>query len=433
MSDAPPLSMRLYLRASAIAPPLLRLLLRRRAARGKEDATRLAEREGHGAMRPATRHVVWAHGASVGEVTALLGLLEALTRTVGDIGGVVTSGTVTAARVVEGRLPPGFAHRYAPLDCLPWVERFLDGWRPDLALRIDSELWPATLETARRRGIPVVLINGRLSEKSARRWSRLPSFARHLMRALSAIGAQDASSAARFRDMGAAAEAVRVIGSLKAAAPPLAASPEMLADLRARHAGRPIWLAASIHPEEDALVLDAALALSRRLPGLLTVIVPRHPERGGAIAAAAAAAGLSVARRAKENQVPGDEAVYVADTLGEMGLWYRLCAAAFIGGTVAPMGGHNPYEPAALAMPIAAGPSRFNFEEAYGALERADACRHVSSVDDLVAFVSAMCDAAGGRAEAAVAAGARAAAALAPDPTPLEAAVAMARAWLDKP
>ena len=423
------LPLALYRVASRLAGGPLRLLLAVRARRGKEDPARLSERRGLGqAPRPAGP-VLWLHGASVGETQALLALMAALKERRPDLGGVLTTGTVTAGRLVEGRLPEGFVHRYAPLDVWPWVARFLDRWRPDLSVRIDSEIWPATLTLLARRRVPVVMVNARLSARSLGGWQRLPATARRVFGMLTAVAAQDEASASRFAALGVVPARLVHGGALKAAAEPPSADPAALAVLRAGLAGRPVWLAASTHPPEEAMALGAHKAVAGGYPGLLTLIAPRHPDRGPEIAAAATALGLRVARRGAGEPV-GNAEVFVADTLGEMGLWYRLAPFAFIGGSVAPLGGHNPYEPAALGVALAAGPDTANFGEAYAALDRAGAVARINDAASLAAALTAALAPDGQLTAAGHAAALAGQGALAVDPAPLVRAVELVLAHL---
>ena len=357
--------------ASFLAP-LLPFYLRRRVTKGKEIAERLAERQGHGAARPSGR-LVWCHAASNGEALSLLPLLEALAERDQTLFFLVTTGTVTSAQLLEQRLTPALAartqHRFLPLDVPRWVARFLAGWRPDLAVIVESELWPNMLAAVGRQGVPLALINARMSARSARGWGWAPGFARALLGRFALILAQTEADAQRFAVL--AGRAVPCWGNLKYAAPPLPADPAELARLTLAWAGRPVWLAASTHPGEDEVILAAHRRLAPSHPGLLTVIVPRHPARGPDIAALAG--DLSVARRrAGQDAVPG-VAVYVADTLGELGLFYRLARAALIGGSLVPHGGQNPLEAARLGCPIITGPHHFNFSEIITRLRAAHA------------------------------------------------------------
>ncbi len=363
--------------AAALLPPYLRW----RARRGKEVAARLTERRGEGASRPPGR-LLWLHAASVGETLSLLPLLDALAARAPDLFLLVTTGTATSAALLAQRLPPALAarvqHRFAPLDVPRWVDRFLSEWRPDAGALVESELWPNLIRAARRRGVPLALVNARLSERSARRWRRwAPGLARELLSAFSPVLAQTPADAARFGALG--ARLALCLGNLKDAAAPLPADPGELARLREATVGRPVFLAASTHPGEEAIVLDAHRRMAGRLPGLLTVIVPRHPHRGAAVAAEAE--GLASARRAAgETPGPG-AAVYVADTLGELGLFYRLAGACLVGGSLVPHGGQNPLEPARLGCPILLGPHTANFVEPVARLLAAGGALRVEGND----------------------------------------------------
>ncbi|MBM3589040.1 MAG: 3-deoxy-D-manno-octulosonic acid transferase [Alphaproteobacteria bacterium] len=363
--------------AGALAP-LLPLYLRRRVAKGKEIAERLPERQGHAAARPPGR-LVWCHVASNGETLSLLPLLQALAKQDAALSFLVTTGTVTSARLLAQRLSPALVprtqHRFLPLDVPRWVARFLEGWRPDLAVIVESELWPNMLAAAAAARVPIALINARMSARSAKIWSWAPGFAQGLLTRFGLILAQTEADAARFSAL--AGRDVPCWGNLKYAALPLPADPAELARLSAAWAGRPVWLAASTHPGEDEIILAAHRLLAPAHPGLLTVIVPRHPPRGPDIAALAW--DLPVARRGAGQEAGAVVAVYVADTLGELGLFYRLAQVALIGGSLVPHGGQNPLEAARLGCPIITGPHHFNFSEiivrlsaAHGLIETPD-------------------------------------------------------------
>ncbi|MCA3287319.1 MAG: 3-deoxy-D-manno-octulosonic acid transferase [Roseomonas sp.] len=362
----------LWALVASLLAPLLPFYLRRRVAKGKEIAERLAERQGHGAARPPGR-LIWCHAASNGETLSLLPLMEALAKQDPALSFLVTTGTVTSARLLEQRLSPELAHRtqhrFLPLDVPRWVARFLAGWRPDLAVIVESEIWPNMLAAAYRRGVPLALVNARMSARSARGWGWAPGFARALLGRFALILAQTEADAARFAAL--AERPVPCWGNLKYAAPPLPADPVELARLTLAWEGRPVWLAASTHPGEDEIILAAHRLLAPDHPGLLTVMVPRHPQRGPDIAALAG--DLSVARRGAGQDAGPGVAVYVADTLGELGLFYRLARVALIGGSLVPHGGQNPLEAARLGCPIITGPHHFNFGEIITRLSAAHA------------------------------------------------------------
>ncbi len=349
--------------AAALAPVLpLHLALRRR--RGKEVAGRLHERRGLGAERSEGR-LFWLHAASVGETLSALPVIEAMAAADPALRFLVTTGTVTSAELLRARVPPALAprlaHRFAPLDVPAWAGRFLDGWRPDAGAFVESELWPNLLAAARARGIPLSLVNARMSARSAARWRRAPGLVRTALASFRLVLARSEADRANLAALG--APGALCWGDLKAAAPPLPADPAALAALREAIGDRPVFLAASTHPGEEALAIAAHRALAPAHPALLTLLAPRHPERGPAVAAEAAAAGLATTRRAVGEPVGPGTAVHVADTLGELGLFYRVASVALVGGSLVPVGGHNPLEPARLRCPILLGPFTGNFEE----------------------------------------------------------------------
>jgi 3-deoxy-D-manno-octulosonic-acid transferase len=365
-------------------------MLRRRLRRGKEIAGRLAERRGIDATpRPAGR-LFWLHAASVGETVSILPVLTALTARAPDLTVLLTTGTVTSARLLARRLEAGLEdhvlHRFVPLDVPAWVARFLDHWRPDAAAFVESELWPNLLFASRRRGIPVMLLNARMSVRSLAGWRLVPGLARAVLGCFACVQARSPADAARLEALGAAS--VSAPGDLKFAAPPLPADAAELERLRDLLAGRPVWLAASTHPGEEALIFATHRALAPAHPGLLTILVPRHPERGAEIAAMAD--GIPLHRRSL-GAAPPDQGVWLADTLGELGLWYRLAGIAFVGRSLLPPGGgQNPLEPARLGCAVAVGPHVGNFLDAIEALDAAGALARVADGRALTAWVAAM-------------------------------------------
>lgn len=379
------LSLALWRVATTLAAPALRLALRRRAGRGKEIKARLGERRGlETAVRPAGA-LLWLHAASVGETVSILPVIASLPA---ELTVLLTTGTVTSARLLERRLPelgwPGtLMHRFVPLDVPRWVERFLAHWRPQAAGLVESELWPNLIEACRRRGIPVGLVNARLSPRSANGWSRLPGLARRLLTGLAFVAAQSEADAARFIALG--APRVDAPGNLKFAAVPLAADPVERRRLALLIGGRPVWLAASTHPGEEQL----AAALHRRLapehPGLLTIIAPRHPERGPSLALA-----LGAARRGAGDDPPREGGLWLVDTLGELGLFYRLAGTVFVGRSLVGVGGQNPLEPARLGCAVCVGPHTGNFEAVCERLARSGGLSRVADAAGLADWVHAM-------------------------------------------
>jgi 3-deoxy-D-manno-octulosonic-acid transferase len=377
----------LYRAASELAPPVLRVVLARRRARGKEDAARLGERRGRASLPRPTGRLAWIHGASVGEARSVLPLIERLLAADAELHVLVTTGTVTSARLLSGRLPPRALHQFVPLDAAPWVRAFLDHWRPDLALWVESELWPSLLGEAARRGVPLALVNARMSDRSYRGWRRWPAFAASLVGAFDLVLAQSAADAERYRRLG--ARAVSMPGNLKFAAPPLPVDEAALRAFRSEAGGRPSWVAASIHPGEDAIVSDAHRLLKREAPRVLSIVVPRHPEKGAAMQRALATRGFAVSRRAAGDSAAACD-IYLADTLGELGLFYRAARAAFIGGSLVPHGGQNPIEPALLGCPILHGPHMHNFAAVIAGFDAAGGAEPVADAGSLAAAVAAL-------------------------------------------
>ncbi|WP_374443383.1 3-deoxy-D-manno-octulosonic acid transferase [Stella sp.] len=377
----------LYRLATILGGPAIRLYLARRLARGKEDPARFRERLGWPSRPRPPGPLLWCHGASVGETLGALPLLARLAREHPDIGLLVTSGTRTAAAMLAERLPTAAIHAYVPVDRPAWVRRFLDHWRPDAAIWMESELWPNLIaETARRR-VPMALVNGRLSARSHRNWRRLPGWARAVVGRFDLILVPDAVQAERFRSLG--APDVRVVGNLKAAMPPPAAVPADLEALRQEIGDRPRWLAASTHPGEDEIVLAAHARLRATLPDLLLVLVPRHAERGPAVAALAEAAGLPAVRRTAGSPIAAGTAVYVGDTMGEMALYLGLADIVLVAGSFdVGRGGHNPLEPAQAGAAILHGPDMANFAGLARRMADAGAAERVVDAPGLAAAVA---------------------------------------------
>lgn len=357
-----PLALAAWRLLAGLAAPFAPLLLSQRAARGKEDRARIRERLGHSAIARPEGRLVWIHGASVGESLSALPLIEKLQTDGTKV--LVTSGTVTSATIMQQRLPKGALHQYVPLDTPGAAARFLDHWKPDAGLFVESDLWPNLILTAHKRGVRLALVNARISARSAERWRLAKKSVAALLGAFDMVLAQDETIADRFRSLG--ARHVQVSGSLKADAPPLAVKEPALADLSKQIGGRPVLLAAQTHPGEDETILPAHDLLRAQFPDLLTVLVPRHIERGADIQMLCA--DRPHARRSTGAAITDKTAIYIADTLGEMGVFYRLSPFCFLGGTLVPLGGHNPLEPAALHCAVLAGPHTANAAGAFDAV-----------------------------------------------------------------
>ncbi len=367
MTDGLPFPVLAYRAGLTLLEPAAAGLLAWRHRRGLEEQARLPERRGYpGRDRPAGS-LVWMHGASVGETLSLVPLVERLTQRGFPV--LVTSGTRTSAALMTRRLPPGAIHQFIPLDVPRYMRRFLDHWRPDLALLAESEIWPNAVIELEARQVPLILVNGRMSERSFRRWRRWPAAIGSLLARFSLCLAQSAADAERFASLG--APRVAVTGNLKFDAAPPPADPHAVAQLSGLLAGRPVWLAASTHPGEEEAVAVAHEALLERFPHLLTILVPRHPDRGADIADLVRSAGLTTALRSRGDLPDRAVQVYIADTVGETGLFFRIAPVVFVGGSLVPHGGQNPIEPAKLGAAILHGPHVHNFEDVYAVIDDA--------------------------------------------------------------
>ena len=376
----------LYRGLTAAAAPFVLVYLKSRRRRGKEDAVRFAERLGIPGVKRPNKPLVWVHAASIGEATSALALIERILMERPGLEILITTGTVTAARLLESRLPIGACHQFVPADLPRAVGRFLDHWHPNLAVWIESELWPNLVLMTRRRNIPMLLLNARLSARSHARWRAVPGLARPILGSFSMCLAQDKVQCARLRELG--ATEVASVGDLKADAKRLPADDDALAELRSQIGDRPLWLAASTHPGEDEIAAGVHVLLAAAHPGLVTIVAPRHPVRGDAIAAMAEARGLRVARRSRDEPVTADVDLYLADTFGELGILYSLAGIAFIGGSLAELGGHNPFEAARLDCAILLGPHTANCAAMVDALVSAEAAEMVTGEDALAGAVS---------------------------------------------
>ena len=389
MSRTLPLA--LYGAAMTLLEPLAPALLRARARRGKEDPLRIGERLGHASHPRPDGPLIWLHGVSVGETTSLLPLISALQHRRPDLTILVTSGTTTAADLLATRLPPGVIHQYVPVDAPGSVRRFLNHWRPGLAVFVESDLWPNLILGAQGRGVRLALLSARMTAASANRWARWPKSARALVTAFDLILPQDEGTARRLGDLGATTGGQL---NLKLIGEPLPFDPADLDRLRRGLAGRKVVLAASTHPGEEPLIANAVRAVA---PDAVLILAPRHPDRGPEIADML---GASLRSRGQALTT-----VHVADTLGELGLFMRLADVVVMGGSFVPgIGGHNPMEPARLGRPILTGRYAFNAQDVYAdmfatvcAIEARDGpalSRHVRGLLDNPAIARRMGEAA---------------------------------------
>ena len=366
----------LYNLTATLAAPVISLYLKRRQAQGKEDPVRFPERQGITKTTRPDGPLIWLHGASVGEAISLLPLIERLQRERTDATILMTTGTVTSARLMAEWLPEGTLHQYVPVDRLPYVRRFLDHWQPDLVLWAESEFWPNLVCEPARRGIPMVLVNGRISENSFKGWQRFQGTMAKLLSGFSLCLGQTDTDVERLSKLGAPLNKCR--GNLKFAVPPLPVDEANLAALQKELAGRPLWLAASTHQGEEEIIARVHAQITKQIPGVLSIIVPRHATRGEDIAQALSVLGLNVVRRSQSDPVTVETDIYIADTMGELGLFFRLAKVAFMGKSLVPLGGQNPLEPMRLDCAVVHGSHMTNFADIVRRMGAAGASVEVS-------------------------------------------------------
>jgi 3-deoxy-D-manno-octulosonic-acid transferase len=364
--------------------PILGPYLAIRATKGKEEHNRRNERYGRSQIARPEGPLVWVHAASVGETSAVIPLVSFIASK--GIKVVLTTGTVTSAKLAAERLGDKIIHQYVPLDLKPAVSNFLAYWKPDLALIAESEIWPMTILELGARRVPQILVNGRLSDRSFAAWKRRAYLAEALFENLSHVIAQSEVDGSRFAELG--ARPVTVSGNLKVDTTPPPANPDEVARLARMVGRRPVWAAISTHDGEEEIVAEVHKLVAVRHPDLLTILVPRHPDRAGAVMQMLEAKGLRVALRSRGDVIVPATQVYLGDTIGEMGLYLRLTEIAFVGRSLTATGGQNPLEPAALGTAVLSGQNVQNFRDSYKRLIADGNARLVKDKDMLAGAVS---------------------------------------------
>jgi 3-deoxy-D-manno-octulosonic-acid transferase len=370
-----------YRAVTQISGPVVKAALSRRAKKGKEDVSRLNERYGIASLPRPNGSLIWLHCASVGESVSVLPLIDKMLSRDPTIDVLVTTGTVTSANLMAERLPDRAIHQYAPFDHPVYVKRFVEYWRPALAIWVESELWPNMLAETKRRCTPMILLNARISDRSFKSWSRFPRLAQSLLGQFDVCLAPDETTERRLSDLG--VKHIERTGNLKYAASALPLDDAEFLRLKGQIGERPLWLAASTHEGEERAVARVHSDLRRRIPNLLSIIAPRHPERGPAVARSLTEMSLNAALRSADGAVHDATEIYVADTLGELGLLYSLSPIVFVGGSLVQHGGQNPLEPARLKCAILHGPFVSNHQQAFDDLARVGACIRVDGEEGL--------------------------------------------------
>ena len=385
---APTVLLRLYRVLTALITPFAFRVVSRKLRDHGVPVARTHERLGNASLPRAPGPLIWFHAASVGESLSVLTLIARMGERLPNHEFLITSGTATSAALIAKRLPPRTRHQFAPLDATGPVRRFYAFWRPVAGVFVESELWPLMLTEGRAAGVRLALLNARLSEKSVRGWQKRPKTAGYILDQFDLILTQNRQTADNLLAMGADPDRVEVGSNLKSTSAPLPVDNDVLRGIQNDIGPRPVWIASSTHPGEEAIVLKAHRTLLARHPDLVLLLIPRHPERGDEVATMIRESGMTQARRSTGGALNPDAQVYLADTLGETGTWYALAPIIFLGGSLEPIGGHNPFEPALAEAAVITGPHVSNFAETYtplvasgGAVEVADADQLAGAVD----------------------------------------------------
>ena len=368
---------------ATLYPMVISRYIKRRKERGKEDIKRFNERVGRSSMPRPEGKLFWFHGASVGESLSMLPLINKLLETYPEAHVMVTTGTLTSAELMGKRLPERAFHQYIPIDNPFFTTRFVKHWRPDAVLWFESDFWPAMLNSIKRKNIPLILVNGRISNKSFKRWQQFDFICKELLSCFSFCLGQSDEDAYRLRVLG-AKEAI-CLGNIKYAGLPLPVDEAKKSELEKQINGRTVWLACSTHDDEEYKISRFHNELKKDFPDLLLIIVPRHPHRGIEIQKRLQEElKLNVSLRSKEEPITPKTDIYVADTIGELGIWYNLCPLLFVGGSLIPHGGQNFMEPSRYRCAVIVGPHMHNFTDAMNRAKKADAVIQVNDVLDLV-------------------------------------------------
>lgn len=369
-------------------PLVIKRYINKRIENGKEDPKRFSERLGKtDKVRPEGK-LIWMHGASVGESLSMLPLIHRLLEIYPNLNIMVTSGTITSAELMNKRLPERAFHQYMPIDNPAFVKRFLKHWQPDLALWFESEFWPAMLYNIKKRNIPLILVNGRISNKTFKRWQQFDYIIKEILGCFTFCLGQSEEDAYRLRVLG--AKDSICLGNIKYAGinPPV--DDAKLSEIKKQIGGRPVWIVSSTHNDEESRIGKTLNSLKSQFPGLLTLIAPRHPQRGPEIQTALNSLGLKTALRSANEKIKPDTDVYVADTMGEVGMWYSLGNIIFIGGSLIPHGGQNFIEPSRFRDAVIVGPHMHNFTDAMNRAKKADAIIQVQDAVELSETVATL-------------------------------------------
>ena len=379
---------KVYRLATRICTPFIIFYLHRRKKIGKEDDKRINERFGLSTISRPPGRLIWLHAASVGEAISALELINKLLTEHLDTRLMITTGTVSSAKLIRDRLPKGAFHQFIPVDMPNYVRRFMEHWQPNMVLWTESEFWPNIIIETRKRNIPMVLINGRISAKSFARWKWAPGLIKSLLQSFTLCLGQSDTDVHRLNKLGASNS--KNLGNLKFAAPPLPVDGEVLKTLKSNIGKRPIFLSASTHSGEEEILAIVHNSLKSKYPNILSIIIPRHPDRGPEILRAIQPITANCLLRSNGDIINDLTDIYVVDTMGELGLFYRLSEIAFLGKSLVPLGGQNPIEALQLNCAVIHGPYMTNFQWMSEEMTKLGCSIQINNSDELIETVSAL-------------------------------------------
>ena len=365
-------------------------VLKYRLLIGKEDKDRVLERKGIYKVKRPEGQLIWFNAASVGEVLSILQLIRLLSEKNKNLNFLITSTTLTSARMIANVIPKNCQHQFSPLDTFRATKSFLTHWKPNLAIFVESELWPRLLLETKALNIPLGLINARIEEKSFNNWKKISQTANSVIRLFDFAFAQDHKTYKRLLSLGMSKDVLLGTFSLKSQAKKLEYDEIEFKKLKVLFRDRKIWVAASTHLGEEEILAKVQKKLYRSDKKYLLILVPRHPERGKLINKELVSMGQEIAIRSRDQEVNSRTEIYLADTLGELGLWYKLSDIVFLGGSIIDIGGHNPYEPCRFGTAIMHGPFIYNFQEIYDLLHSNGVSIMVEDPDSLVSQVKSL-------------------------------------------
>ncbi len=375
--------LKIYFFITKYLESLFFLLLRYRLIKGKEDKKRFLERRGITSLSRPLGYLIWFNAASVGEALSILNLIENLGKNKKEIKFLITTTTISSSLILMKMMPRNCVHQFSPIDTFSATKNFLDHWKPDLAIFVESEFWPRLIFDIKKRDIPLGLINGRMEKKTFENWLRIKTTSKQILEKFDFVYAHDHLTAKRLLSLGITKKILLGIISSKEQAIPLTYNSNEYYKFKKLFKDKKIWVAASTHEGEEEIIINAQEKLHSIDKNFLLILIPRHPNKAKQLYRKQSNVDL-IKIRSKGHKITDKTSIYLADTLGELGLWYKLCKIVFLGGSLVRIGGHNPYEPCRFGNAIITGPYVYNFQKAFDQLYDVGAMIYVKSIQELV-------------------------------------------------